>query len=654
MSISAKHLITIAILSLTATLAKAQYALVEADKAFEQYNFGKAIDLYEQAFKKKASLHAAQRLATAYGLRSNYKETESWAAIAASMPNSSTADQLNYASALRSNSKFEEAKTQFLKYAKLSKELSTTERDIWLKSCDSAIAWLNKPRPFNIKNEKELNSPQSDWGAFYENNSIVFASDRGFAEEVKTTTKKPFIRFDGAKGPNKGVYTWTGNHYLRIYIKRGNDSVVLYPINAGTDYHVGPASFNAANDEAYFTVTRLAEQLDFKKDNLLKTKLATVRVEIFSLTKNTKTGIWNTAPTPFKYNKVKQYSVADPFISADGQSLYFASNMAGGKGGMDLYVCHRAPNGEWGKPINLESVNTSGNERCPSIGFNGNFYFASDGRVGMGGLDIYRAKITGDELSDIENLQYPINSPQDDFSLHLLTETTGFFSSNRFGGMGSDDIYSFSPKANENYKLSGTVYNQATNQPLANALVKITSKDEAPTTLLTDAQGNYQFTVTPQASYWVNVDKTDFRSDATEIVANTSTQIVNFYLQPIEINKAIRLENIYYDFDKHDIRPDAAEELDKLVKIMQDNPTIWIELSSHTDSRGKDKYNLQLSQRRATAAVQYIIDKGIAKNRIEAVGYGERQLLNHCTEETTCTEEQHQLNRRTTFTILKQ
>lgn len=635
---------------------KAQYVLNEADKEFEQYNYEKAIDLYEQAYKKKATLHVAERLAACYKYQSNYKQTESWYATAAGMEKSSAENTLEYARALQTNSKYSEAIIQYNKYTNLNKNLNPSLKDMWLRSCDSALYWMKEPKPVIINNEKSLNSPQSDWGAVMQKGGIVFSSDRGVKDKNNQNKHKPFLKFYGAKAPNKTIYGWTGNHYLRLYTKKGLDSVALFPINAGTEYHVGPASFTGNGDEMYFTLIRLPEKLDYTKAKTLKGKQATVNVEIYSSKKDT-LGNWS-VPIPFKYNQVNEYSLGDPFITPDGQNLYFTSNMSGGKGATDLYVSQKTDTGDWEKPINLKEINTDGNERSPSFDINNNFYFSSDGRVGMGGLDIFIAKLITGKISEPQNLGYPINSPQDDFAFNLSRANTGFFSSNRIGGLGEDDIFSFTQQLALEFKLTGTVYNKRTNEPISNAIVTLNKTEKSPLKVETDEKGKFNFNIESESDYKLVSDKTNYRSDSaslTTIGLTVSTEIKkDLYLESIEINRAIKLDNIYYDFDKSAIRPDAAIELDKLVKIMNDNPTIWIELNSHTDSRGIDAYNMVLSQRRANAAVEYIINKGISKNRITAVGYGETRLLNKCTSGLQCTDGEHQLNRRTDFAIVKE
>jgi peptidoglycan-associated lipoprotein len=650
-----KKLLLLLFCVLVSFSATAQYVLNEADKEFEQYNYEKAIALYEQAYKKKTTLHAAERLAACYKYQRNYKQTESWYAIAAGMEKSPAENTLEYAKALQSNSKYSEAKIQYSKYSDLNKNLNPSLKSIWLRSCDSAMHWMKEPKSVIINNEKSLNSPQSDWGAVMQNGTIVFSSDRGSKAKDEQNGNKPFFKFDGSKEPNKTIYGWTGNHYLRLYTKTGTDSIMLFPIEAGTEYHIGPASFTQKGDEMYFTLMRIPEKLNYTKVEILKGKQATVNIEIYSSKKDA-SGKWAT-PLAFKYNKSNEYSVGDPFISTDGQSLYFSSNRPGGKGGTDLYFCQKTDVGDWGLPINLTEINTEGNERSPSFDGNNNFYFSSDGRVGMGGLDIFSAKLIGGKISEPQNMGYPVNSPQDDFTFNLSTATTGYLSSNRIDGLGEDDVYNFTQQLILAFKLSGTVYNKTTGHPLSNAIVTLNKTDGSGLKVETDERGKFKFNLEKEADYLLTGEKTSYRTDGrslTTVGLIASKEIKkNLYLQSIEINKAIKLDNIYYDFNKSNIRPDAAIELDKLVKIMIDNPTIWIELGSHTDSRGNDAYNLALSQRRADASVKYIIDKGISKNRITAVGYGETRLLNKCTNGVQCTTTEHQLNRRTEFKILK-
>lgn len=645
-------ILVITILFAHQTTTLAQYALLEADKQYELYNYKKAIDLYELAYKKKPSLHAAERLAQAYSYQNNYKQAESWYAIAAEMSNTNPENVLHYAKALQQNSKYAEAKAQYQKYGELKKTVDTKQLNIWMLSCDSARYWMTNPTTVAISNENMLNSPQSDWGPTMYGNSIVFSSDRGKVLADKVSGNRPFLKFDGAKKPDRVVYGWTGNHYLALYIKDENqDSIFSFDLNANTDYHVGPASFRKDGNEVFFTLSKIP-----KKPVYVKGKMATVNVGIYS-SKKTADGKW-TNPIPFKYNKVDDYSVGDPFITAEGNSLYFVSNMPNGLGGTDIYVCQRSDTGDWGLPVNLREINTEGNERTPILDSENNLYFSTDGRIGMGGLDVFKTRLLTGKIVEPKNLGYPTNSPQDDFTYLKTSPLTGYFTSNRPGGLGSDDIYSFTAQQTFALKLTGNVFDRENNQPLVNAIVTLSKVNGQTFKVQTDETGSFRFNLDKESDYNLTGEKSNYRADLTSfttISLTASAEIKkDLYLERIELEKAIKIENIYYDFDKSNIRADAAVELDKLVRIMKDNPTIWIELGSHTDSRANDQYNQWLSQRRANSAVQYIIDRGIEKNRISAKGYGESKLLNNCSNGVKCSEADHQLNRRTEFKIIKQ
>lgn len=632
--------------------SKAQYVLKEADAQYELYNYVKAIELYERAYLKKPGLYAAERLAHCYELTNNYKETESWAAIAAGMAGHKPENILAYAKALQNSSKYNEAKIQYQKYAELNKKVSAAQKSAWLLSCDSALYWMKKPQNIVVQNQSTLNSAQADWGATNTAGTIVFASDRDFkANDPVQPAGRAFLKFDGSKKTNPNVYGWTGHQYLSLYQQTGSPaSIEEFPIKTQTNYHIGSATFSDSGNEMYFTLTRIPDHPKY-----VNGKLATINIEIYRSQKDG-SGKW-AAPTPFEYNNANEYSVGDPYLSKDGKTLYFSATFPGGKGGTDLYYCRRTESGNWGKPINLEQFNTAGNERSPFFDGEAAFYFSSDGLIGMGGLDIFKSVMQNGKMSQPVNMGYPINSPQDDFAFSLTGPLAGYLSSNRTEGMGSDDIYSFKVQETTSYTLNGIAYNKQTKAPLADAIISLSQANGRLLKVQTEADGQYRFSLEKETVYQLAAEKTDFRSDlATISTANSANSLAlkqDLYLEPIVINKAIKLDNIYYDFNDSAIRPDAATELDKLVKIMMDNPTLWVELGSHTDSRGNDGYNLQLSQKRADAVVNYMVSRGINKNRIIARGYGESQLINKCGDGVSCTIEEHQANRRTEFKVIK-
>lgn len=255
-----------------------------------------------------------------------------------------------------------------------------------------------------VNNLRDLNSKQSDWGVATYHTGLVFSSDRG----------------DGRK----------------LYIqKQLNGEVSIFPLKIKTGYRIAAADFSADEKEVWFTLTRVFKRINGKKHTLK------MNSGIYSARKDAQ-GNWS-EPVPFRYNKASEYAVGDPFLSADGSTLYFVSDMPGGKGGMDIYYCEKTADGKWGQPVNAKEVNTEGNERTPSLDQEGNFYFSSDGRNGVGGLDIFSAKLSDDGFSMVQNLGSPVNSPQDDFAYRVTGIHAGFFSSNRSGGLGKEDIYRF-------------------------------------------------------------------------------------------------------------------------------------------------------------------------------------------------------------------
>lgn len=599
---------------LTAGSANAQYIIKAADKAYDNYKYAEATELYEQAYNKKASLHAAERLADCYRFNNNYPEAERWYAVATGMNGSKAENTYYYARALQNNSKYPEARVQYEKYAAAAGAMVTPElQRTWIASCDSAISWMQTPDRLTIDNYKALNSGKSDWSAVPYMGGVVFTSDRSAAGVHQPKKHHFFLRFDTRVKPDPLTSGWTGNDYLHLFQKPVNgDSISLFPLHTGTGYHVGSASFTKDGKEMFFTLTRIPGRGDRAKG-----KAATVNVEIYS-SRQDASGKWS-APVAFSHNNVNAYSVGDPFITPDGMALYFASNMPGGAGGTDLYMCYRTATGQWGPPLNLKTINTAGNERSPAIVKGDILYFASDGRIGMGGLDIYRVKLdkyqSGQMTGTIRNMRYPLNSPQDDFAFGLTDQGIGYLSSNRNGGSGSDDIYAVASLPEEEVPA------HIPDQPI---------KEDT----LRKVNGEVTDTVEPPVLAVQNPDPAPIAT-------------------PSDDSGQSGLLDIYFDFGKAAINPAAAKVLDGLVKTILENPDKSVELSAHTDARGNDAFNLALSQKRATSVMNYLISKGVPKSSISAKGYGETKLLNRCSNGVNCSEEEHKLNRRTAFKLVK-
>jgi outer membrane protein OmpA-like peptidoglycan-associated protein len=460
----------------------------------------------------------------------------------------------------------------------------------------------------------------------------------------------------------------------------------------------------------------------------------TIKLKMYSQYKEDKG--WSDA-VEFIYNN-NEYSTGHPSLSADGQSLYFASDRPGGFGGVDIYVCKNEL-GRWSAPLNMgPEINTEGNEMFPYISSNNTLYYSSNGRKGLGGLDIYSSSNKDGQWSRPQNLGYPINTSKDDFGITTNeTGEEGYFSSNRGS---TDDIYSFRKECRI---INVLVYEKGTNNPIEASDVKVVDKQSKEEVRVTDKEGQFTMCLTPGREYEFIANKADYKAnseklntltlgaekvivriplekpsafalegkvysmDTKELMAGVKVTLFNycnnkteeiitgadgkysFNLKPeckykvtatkpdcgtqsIEKNtiglknsqtlyadfallckgQVIKIDNIYYDLDKYNIRPDAARELDKTLSVLNQYPTMKIELRSHTDCRAPDEYNKKLSQNRAQAAVNYLVTKGISSTRMKAAGYGEDIPVNGCVDGANCTEEQHQANRRTEFKIL--
>ncbi|RYZ99385.1 MAG: flagellar motor protein MotB, partial [Sphingobacteriaceae bacterium] len=576
-----KILITIGfIISLNAIShsSMAQNILKQADEQYMLFNYTKAAELYLKAYKKDTSLYIAERLANSNRLMRDYPKTELWYATALKMAPNSAEYIYRYAEALRNNAKYAEAKIQYAKYYTLNRDINRIQLKVLTSACDTAIKWLKKPLPVEVTNERSLNTPRADIGATIYNGKIVFSSDRKKVVDPKSD-KRPFLRFDSDRLPDPEQYGWTGRNYLRLYWSAMTDTVTLFPFAAGTDYHVGPATFTADGNEVYFTTTRVNK--DWDKDT---STIKTFNLEIFTSKKSATTGAWS-KPVPFKYNNAAKWSAGDPFITPDGKKLYYVSDMPGGLGGTDIYYSTRNGVGEWTAPINLKALNTPGNERTPYVDSLSNLYFSSDGDLTMGGLDIFKATRKGNAYGPKQNMGYPVNSPRDDFSFVLTGPETGYLSSDRAGGLGSDDIYKFVINPVLMHKLEGVVLDKITLKPVGGSTVVLGSNR-----VVTDETGKFSFMLSGGSDYKLRVEKDGYLSDNQDITTKglkpLQTVKKDLFLQKIILNKAIRLENIYYDFDSANIRPESAVELDKLVKVLRENPEIVIELGSHTDSKG--------------------------------------------------------------------
>lgn len=643
--------------------ASGQYAIKQADSQAGLYNYARAVPLYEKAYRKKTTAAAARGLAESYRLMNDYEAAEPWYARLVTMPDHTPADELHYARILISNNKYAEAR-QVLD-AFLEKEPAHVIAANMRKGCDSAAKWLAAPVKGALENVQALNSAWSDWSTAFHNGTAIFASDRPY--DALHQKRNP-----GKSGINRKYYGWTGKNYLHLYEGNLQDSAATKILgrNINGEYHSASVSYTD-NGKFYYAVTDMVKK---GSSFLGKDAPYTLNVLLKEQQWDSAGNTWKPS-TSFPYNKVFSYSIGDPYITPDGSTLYFVSNNGEkNMGGTDIYYSRRDENGQWQAPLNMgPDINTPGNERTPIFAKDGTFYFASDGRPGMGALDIYKAIKTGSDTWRVENMRSPVNSARDDFA-PAFDGTMFYFSSNRSGGKGSDDIYRFIAFRVLVFSLSGKVQGLKTAEALAGAEVTLRNKQTGATEkAITDENGNYHFTLDSLSSYELSASKAGFTAitgvnittkgltESTELHSDINLEKpvpvepsgeIRFGLEKITVNKPIEMKGIRFGLDKADITPTAAVELNKLVKLLKDHPALVIELSSHTDARGNDSYNMKLSQRRAESTLRYLVSKGIDRKRLVAKGYGESQLLNRCSNNVPCTEEEHSVNRRTSFTVL--
>lgn len=497
----------------------------------------------------------------------------------------------------------------------------------------------------------DSNTEFSDFGtAFYGDSKIIFSSSRneGLLKSKWDGNKQPYLDlFEGVVGSDGKIA-----------------DVKEFSNNLNTKFHEAAISFTPDQKTVYFTRDNYFTN-KLGKDDKGVTNLAIYKASV------SPDGRW-TDIIPMPFNN-ETYSVGHPAVNKDGSKLYFISDMPGTLGATDLFVVDINEDGTYGIPKNLGTkINTKGKEMFPFIDQEDILYFSSDSRKeGLGGLDVYASKMFENTVSDILHLGKPVNSEADDFAYILKNgdeKNEGYFSSNRSGGKGDDDVYHFvsSPplKIECNQTVTGIVVDKITKKPINESVVVIfDDKDNEVETATTNEEGAFTFTVDCEKSFKVVASKDKFESDNKTFTTDDNPEgkeELLLFLNPIPEPEVVvvrervvvNINPIFFDFDKANIRSDAAIELDKVVNIMNKYPELLIEGGSHTDSRGPDSYNIILSTKRAKATTAYIISKGIDKSRISAKGYGETQLVNHCNGSTKCTEDEHQQNRRTEFVIL--
>jgi len=688
----------------------------KADLLYENMAYSKAVTIYESLYKKYPhNGKYIQRLAYCYDKMLNYKKALLYYSYLIQVNERKIGDYYEYAQLLRIDGNIEESKKWLEKYIQLAPDDKRAINQF--DKLNELITLKNEVKKIEV-GEVAGNTRYIDMCPAYYKDRIVYSSAKDSFSMVR----------------NK--FQWNNEPFLNLFVTKP------YPKNdfkGSTDFstklnsrvHEGPACFTSDFKTMYFTRN---SSIDGKGK---KTANGTNNLKIFVSTFDGKN--WSEA-RDFPYNS-NAYSVGHPALSPDDKTLYFVSDMPGGFGETDIYKSELV-NGSWSKPVNLgATINTEGKEMFPFVDKKGILYFSSDGLPGMAGLDIFAAKEEENGKYLVTNLGAPLNSKYDDFGFIMDTDSLkGYFTSNRPGGAGDDDIYSFSVAAIDLPVLSLRDDNR---EILPGSKIYLLSeKGEAITSALSDQNGKADFGIKPGTKYKLSAENGTLIADVQDVtiagqlfgfeqnqeillkqgfpyltieVLDKETQLIipnalvdisegeydhatlednngiismklnnstnyTFYataeeyfgntvkyssidkapgkysltieLEKLSTGKQIALEDLFYDLNKWNIRPDAALVLDKLAKILTENPEVRIEIGSHTDSRGSAESNMILSQRRSESVMAYLVKKGIAPSRLVARGYGESQLINKCADGVDCTEEEHQENRRTVIEIL--
>ena len=624
----------------------------EADDAFKAGQFFNAIELYKKAYtsEKKASDKAALifKVAECYRALGDAPNAQVWYEKANKAQYTDPITYYYIGEALKEQGKYAEAITAYNKYKE--KNPGDTRADASLASSQMAQTWKDQSSRYTADPEVLLNTPQYDFSASFsskKNDEVVFASSRTASTGTET---------DGIAGES----------FLDLFassrdkLGKWSEPVKLPPA-INTPAHEGSPTFNSKRTAMYFTRCEHEKKKAYGCEIWMSKKVGSNYSEPEMLVLH----------APLEKNDSNQVKLGQPTVSKDDGVLVFSSNQKGGRGGKDLWMVRLDKDGKpTGTPSNLgNEINTPKDDMFPFLRNNGNLYFSSDGHPGMGGMDIFMAEKTGDNAwGHVENLKSPINSSGDDFSIIFDNdEEKGYFTSNRAGGKGQDDIWRFM-MPNLEFALQGTVYDKATGTPLPDAKVEVVGTDGSSFSAMADANGGFNFAengkdrfIKENTSYTVRVGKQDYlvvNDQITTVGINESTTFAKeYYLQPAAKGVVIKLPEVQYAVGSAELTASGKDSLETLYATLVENPTIIIELAAHTDSRDSDKRNQVLSQNRAQSCVNYLVSKGIDPARMVPKGYGETRLrISDADIKAMKTKEEqeaaHQSNRRTEFSVL--
>ncbi|MBW8331924.1 MAG: OmpA family protein [Prolixibacteraceae bacterium] len=623
-----------------------------ADKSFDEFAFVDAIGLYEYAYERDTTdNYVVRRLADANRNVGNTEEVERWLKKLMDRRAETPEDIFNYSQALKSNGHYLLAEQWLKEYSELRPEDGRVNIQVSLLEYIQFL--MRDSTNFEMRNIS-LNTHGSDLGPAFYKDQLVFSST---SIGTKSTVS----------------YKWNELPFLNMYSAKINEttgdlsSPEPFAPKLKTSYHDGPVSFDQEKEIIYFT------RNSFVRGKTSKSNEGVVNLKIFQ--GKLEDGDWKMTGS-FRYNS-DEYSVGHPSVSKDGSILYFASDMPGGYGKSDVYFSVFS-NGQWSKPFNVgPKINTEGNEFFPFISGDGVLYFSSDGHGGLGALDIYFSVPEQGVFNSIENMGYPVNSSKDDFGFALdSTGMKGYVSSNRLGGKGNDDLY-FLKILRVPVIIRGVIRDRDTKDILPDATVNVIDENgKTIQTTITRTDGQFEFEVNKGQQYILNVTK-EFYFESEKAVATGTLRpndevfseiFLELKIEEVDDNspapismeeeggeslQVIELEYINYELDKSDVGKEMMVTLDKLIALLAEFPDLEIRIESHTDSRGSDDYNMLLSKKRARAAFDYVVSKGIDPNRLLYQGYGETRLLNNCGNGVPCAEEQHEVNRRSIVKVVR-
>ena len=645
-----KLILAVALFS-TASLFAQKVQVAKADKKYDKFAYIDAIEIYERvANKGYESADVFQKLGNAYYFNAELDKAAQWYGKLMDLGQPVEPEYyFRYSQTLKSLGEYTKANEMLAKFNESKGDDSRAQKYEATKNYLEIIE-ENSGR-YTVENAGAINSKYSDYGSSFLGDQLVFASARD--------TGGIFSR----------KHKWTNQSFTNLYQSKvsgdGNlEKPERFSKSINSKFHESTPVYTRDGQTMYFTRNNYTDGKEGKNSE----KIILLKIYKASLVDEKWT---NEVELPFNSN---EYSVAHPALSPDDKTLYFASDMPGTLGASDLYKV--SIDGEsYGEPENLGPVfNTEARETYPFMSDENELYFASDGQLGLGGLDIFVSKMEEDgTFKEIHNVGAPVNGKSDDFALLIDTQTKyGFFTSNRDGGQGSDDIYKFKENVPLEYNCEQTlaiaVIDQETREVIPNAQVTLLDENmQAIEQVFADENGKYTFDkskVECDKDYTVRVTGINGYSSNEKPVHTGKKTGETFVEIPLEKNikqigtgtdlaATFGIQNILFDLDKSFIRKDAAAKLAILVEVMNDYPTMKIDVRSHTDSRQTHEYNERLSDRRAKSTIAWIVKKGIAKDRLTGRGYGETQLLNECADGVDCTEEQHQKNRRSEFIILE-